>query len=155
MLAAQQAISSPLLDDVDMRGAQGVLVNITGGDDLTLLEADEATSIIFEEAGPDANIIFGAVIDPSLGEEIHVTVIATGFNAKTRAAEVRHPDNTDVLTPKFRVEAEQIHETPNVPTHQSKVPENDRLTANAPAPDPIVFKDDDLEIPAFLRQRQQ
>jgi len=155
VLAAQQAISSPLLDDVNMRGAQGVLVNITGGDDLTLLEADEATSIIFEEAGQDANIIFGVVIDPSLGEEIQVTVIATGFNAKARAAEVRHSDNTDVLTPKFRVEAEQIHETPNVPAHQSKVPEDDRPTVNAPAPDPMVFKDDDLEIPAFLRQRQQ
>ena len=155
VLAAQQAISSPLLDDVNMRGAQGVLVNITGGDDLTLLEADEATSIIFEEAGQDANIIFGVVIDPSLGEEIQVTVIATGFNAKARAAEVRHPDNTDALPPKFRVEAEQVHETPNVPTHQSKVPEDDRLTVNAPAPEPIVFKDDDLEIPAFLRQRQQ
>ena len=155
VLAAQHAISSPLLDNATISGAQGVLVNITGGADLTLMEVDEATSIIFEEAGTDANIIFGAVIDPSLGEEIHVTVIATGFNAKTRAAEVRHPDNTDVLTPKFRVEAEQIHETPNVPTHQSKVPEDDRLTVNAPAPDPIVFKDDDLEIPAFLRQRQQ
>ena len=80
VLAAQQAISSPLLDDASIKGAQGVLVNITGGDDLTLMEANEATSIIFEEAGASANIIFGAVIDPELEDEIRVTVIATGFN---------------------------------------------------------------------------
>ena len=80
VLAAQQAISSPLLDNASIKGAQGVLVNITGGDDLTLMEANEATSIIFEEAGVSANIIFGAVIDPQLKDEIRVTVIATGFN---------------------------------------------------------------------------
>ncbi|MDG1543793.1 MAG: cell division protein FtsZ, partial [archaeon] len=73
VLAAQQAISSPLLDDASISGAQGVLVNITGSADLTLLEVDAATNIIFEEAGKDANIIFGAVIDPSLGDEIRVT----------------------------------------------------------------------------------
>ena len=155
VLAAQQAISSPLLDDVNMRGAQGVLVNITGGDGLTLMEADDATSIIFEEAGQDANIIFGAVIDPSLGEEIHVTVIATGFNAKARAAEVGIQGKEQVARLNFRQESEQIHETPNVPTHQSKMTEDDRPVLDAPAPDPMVFKDDDLEIPAFLRQRQQ
>ena len=155
VLAAQEAISSPLLDDVNMRGAQGVLVNITGGDDLTLMEADEATNIIFEEAGQDANIIFGAVIDPSLGEEIHVTVIATGFNAKAIAIEVGASDGIEPPRPSFKQVAEQIHETPNVPTHQAKVSEDDRLSLDAPAPDPIVFKDDDLEIPAFLRQRQQ
>ena len=155
VLAAQQAISSPLLDDVNMRGAQGVLVNITGGDGLTLMEADDATSIIFEEAGQDANIIFGAVIDPSLGEEIHVTVIATGFNAKARAAEVGIQGKEQVARLNFRQESEQIHETPNVPTHQTKVTKDDRPVLDAPAPDPMVFKDDDLEIPAFLRQRQQ
>ncbi|HIC51639.1 MAG TPA: cell division protein FtsZ, partial [Candidatus Marinimicrobia bacterium] len=79
VLASQQAISSPLLEEVNISGAQGVLVNITGGDDLTLMEVDEATSIIFEEAGQDANIIFGAVIDPAMTDEIRVTVIATGF----------------------------------------------------------------------------
>ena len=80
VLSAQQAIASPLLDNASISGAQGILVNITGGKDLTLHEVDEATSIIFEEAGNDANIIFGAVIDPKLEEEIQVTVIATGFN---------------------------------------------------------------------------
>ena len=83
VLAAQQAISSPLLDNASVSGAQGVLVNITGGADLTLKEVDQATSIIFDEAGKDANIIFGAVIDPSLNDEIMVTVIAVSYTHLT------------------------------------------------------------------------
>ena len=94
VLAAQQAISSPLLDDASIKGAQGVLVNITGGNDLTLMEANEATSIIFEEAGPSANIIFGAVIDPNMHEEIRVTVIATGFHMPKA---VQNMKNTESL----------------------------------------------------------
>lgn len=77
--AANAAIRSPLLEDVAITGAKGVLVNITGGADLTLFDVNEATSIINEAAGEDANIIFGAVIDQNLKDEIHVTVIATGF----------------------------------------------------------------------------
>ncbi len=80
VLAAQQAISSPLLDNASISGAQGVLVNITGGPKMTLFEVDEAASIIFEEAGQDANLIFGAVIDPAMHDELQVTVIATGFS---------------------------------------------------------------------------
>lgn len=81
-IAAENAISSPLLEGVDIQGAQGVLVNITGGKSMTLLEVSEATQIIHDAAGDDANIIFGAVIDDSMHEEIMVTVIATGFNNK-------------------------------------------------------------------------
>ena len=98
VLAAQQAISSPLLDDASISGAQGVLVNITGSADLTLLEVDAATNIIFEEAGKDANIIFGAVIDPSLGDEIRVTVIATGFNQGQYVSE-KEPETEQVTAP--------------------------------------------------------
>jgi cell division protein FtsZ len=79
--AAQAAISSPLLEDVSISGARGVLVNITGGDDMTLFDVNAATSIIYQAAGNDANIIFGAVIDPTLKEEMRVTVIATGFGS--------------------------------------------------------------------------
>ena len=79
-LAAQQAISSPLLDNASIAGAQGVLVNITGGENITLHEIDEATSIILEEAGESANIIVGAVIDKNMTDDIQVTVISTGFN---------------------------------------------------------------------------
>src|SRR5690242_9191696 len=77
--AAQKAISSPLLEDVKIEGARGVLINITGGPDLTLHEVNEAATLIQEEADPEANIIFGAVIDESMGDEVRITVIATGF----------------------------------------------------------------------------
>lgn len=81
--AAQKAIASPLLENVSIAGAKGVLVNITGGENLTLYDVNEAASVIYEAAGDDANIIFGAVLDKSLKNEIKVTVIATGFsNAK-------------------------------------------------------------------------
>jgi len=78
--AAENAISSPLLEGVSIAGAQGVLVNITGGRSMTLLEVSEATQIIHDAAGDDANLIFGAVLDDSMTDEVMVTVIATGFN---------------------------------------------------------------------------
>jgi cell division protein FtsZ len=84
--AAHNAISSPLLDGVSIAGAQGVLVNITGGMDLSLVEIDEAISIITEAAGDDANVIFGSVIDEALEGKLMVTVIATGFNRRGRSA---------------------------------------------------------------------
>lgn len=77
--AAQQAISSRLLD-VTIDGAHGILFNITGGDSLTLFEVNEAASVIRETAHPDVNLIFGAVIDPAMGEEVRITVVATGFD---------------------------------------------------------------------------
>ncbi|MBA7636057.1 Cell division protein FtsZ [subsurface metagenome] len=80
ILAAQQAISSPLLQNCNIQGARGLLVNVTGDPSMTLHEVNDATSIINEEAGTDANVIFGAVIDPNLSDEFRVTVIATGFN---------------------------------------------------------------------------
>ncbi|MGK2858060.1 MAG: cell division protein FtsZ [Thermoanaerobaculia bacterium] len=81
--AAQRAISSPLLEEASIEGARGVLINITGGSDMTLFEVNEAASIIQEAADEDANIIFGAVIDPKMRDEIKVTVIATGFDNAT------------------------------------------------------------------------
>jgi cell division protein FtsZ len=83
--AAHAAISSPLLEDVSISGAQGVLVNITGGPGMTLYEIDEATEIIHEAAGEDANVILGAVIDNEMSDDIMVTVIATGFNRRPGA----------------------------------------------------------------------
>ncbi|HVR61112.1 MAG TPA: cell division protein FtsZ [Polyangia bacterium] len=80
--AAQQAISSPLLEDVSINGATGILLNITGGPDLTLAEMNEACSLIAEAADPDANIIFGSVIDAHAGDEVRITVIATGFQSR-------------------------------------------------------------------------
>ncbi len=92
--AANAAISSPLLEDIDVRGAQGVLVNITGGSDMSLHEVSEVTGIVQEAVGADANMIFGAVIDPEATTELRVTVIATGFgDATTRMADepTAHP----------------------------------------------------------------
>ncbi len=79
--AASQAVSSPLLEDVSIHGAEGVLVNITGGRDLTLHEVNEAALVVTQAAGDDANVIFGAVIDPSLDGDLLITVVATGFGA--------------------------------------------------------------------------
>ena len=81
--AARQAIASPLLGNVSIGGAKGVLINVTGGEDMTLFDVNTATSEIYEAAGEDANIIFGAVIDPSMNEKMRVTVIATGFNGNS------------------------------------------------------------------------
>ena len=91
--AANAAISSPLLDDVSIAGAQGVLVNVTGGPSMSLSEVmDEAATIIYNAAGEDANVILGTVIDEKMGEEMMVTVIATGFGKRPAATapSVRH-----------------------------------------------------------------
>jgi cell division protein FtsZ len=90
--AAETAINSPLLEDVSINGATGILVNITGGADLTLAEVNEACSLIQEAADPDANIIFGSVIDPNCGDEVRITVIATGF--QTRLATEMQPGSS-------------------------------------------------------------
>ena len=80
ILAAQQSINSPLLQNANIKGAKGLLVNITGPKDMTIHELNDASNIIYEESGEDANVILGCVIDPELSDEINVTVIATGLN---------------------------------------------------------------------------
>lgn len=96
--AARQAISSPLLEDIDIEGATGILINITAGKDITLMEVNEACSIIQEAAHEDANIIFGAVIDDTLGGQIRVTVIATGFPFEANEGDIIMPSRS-ILTP--------------------------------------------------------
>jgi cell division protein FtsZ len=80
--AAQKAVASPLLDDASIAGAKGILINFTGGSDLALHEVEEAARIVQEAAHEEANIIFGAVIDPGLRDEVRMTVIATGFTER-------------------------------------------------------------------------
>ena len=82
MTAAQKAIQSPLLEDSSVNGARGVIINVTGGPDMSLMEVNEASCIIQEAAHEDANIIFGAVVDPSIQGKVKITVIATGFDRK-------------------------------------------------------------------------
>src|SRR5689334_5273865 len=101
--AAQQAINSPLLEDVCITGATGILINITGGPDLTLFEVNEASTLIQEAAHEDANIIFGSVIDANFVDEVRITVIATGFD---RA--VAHLEDPMAHAPVERKRATQI-----------------------------------------------
>ena len=163
VLAAQQAISSPLLDDASISGAQGVLVNITGSADLTLLEVDAATNIIFEEAGKDANIIFGAVIDPSLGDEIRVTVIATGFNQGQYVSE-KEPAVEEVIAPIPQRPTQELLDQMNQPVFKQQ-DDPEEPTVEAPqqeTPKPSFKFDDtnpaiygeDLDVPAFIRRQQ-
>lgn len=158
-LAAQQAISSPLLDDVSISGAVGVLVNITGGENMALMEVDEATSIIYEEAGEDANIIFGAVIDPDMDDEIHVTVIATGFNKDRHDVSRYNREESrkngaanqgqDLEIPTFqRKQAEKSNEK-SPENHSSTRSEEDRSQTV------MHFEDDDLQVPAFIRKQMR
>ena len=86
-IAARQAISSPLLEDISIGGARGVLINVTGGEDMTLFDVNTATSLVYDEAGDEANIIFGAVIDPEMDDQMRVTVIATGIGGKQVASQ--------------------------------------------------------------------
>ncbi|MCL4321336.1 MAG: cell division protein FtsZ [Deltaproteobacteria bacterium] len=96
--AAQKAISSPLLEDISIEGARGLLINVAGGSDMTLFDVNEAAERIKSEAHPDANIIFGAVIDETLGDKMMLTVIATGFgkdvkDVKISPVQISNPPN--------------------------------------------------------------
>ena len=154
-LAAQQAISSPLLDNASIAGAQGVLVNITGGENITLHEIDEATSIILEEAGESANIIVGAVIDPNMKENIQVTVISTGFNTMNMETEINKKVEKSIPT-------RELQELENKPLHAQK--EESPVESNEEDKNRMVFDDTQespaiyekrLEVPAFLRKQQE
>ena len=161
VLAAQQAISSPLLDNASISGAQGVLVNITGGSDLAIMEVDQATNIIFEEAGQGANIIFGAVIDPDLKDEIMVTVIATGFNRKIAEDDISNRAIESHLETKQQYKT--VTEQENVPLHKQENQEeyiSEQLPIENSEPKKLfddlnpVMKENDLDVPAFIRRQQ-
>jgi cell division protein FtsZ len=148
--AAQMAISSPLLEGVSIAGAQGILINITGGKALSLTEVDEATKIIHEAAGEEANVILGTVIDENMTEEIMVTVIATGFN-KHVAATQRPARPTAKLIDHVPVGPAELQRF-DVPTFARRGVE----LPNAPLREVGVQKDridkSDTERPAFLRK---
>jgi cell division protein FtsZ len=129
--ATQQAISSPLLEEATIQGAKGVLINITGGTDLTLFEVNAASSIIRESADDDANIIFGAVIDETLTDEMKITVIATGFD-KEAAPVMSAAATTAIPAPPPRY-----------------VP---RPTDDLPRP-MMGARVDDLDVPTFIRKK--
>jgi cell division protein FtsZ len=142
--AAQEAVSSPLLDDVSIQGAQGVLINITGGMDLAIDEVHQISTIIQEEAGEEAEIIFGAVHDPELEGQIRVTVIATGFD--------------DVLRPDFGSQP-----VSTLPHRQVQQLPQAAVVGGGPAsvvplprpPERVVTRDQigELDVPTFIRRQ--
>ena len=151
-IAAEMAISSQLLD-ITIDGARGILFNVTGGSAMTLFEVNQAAAIIKETAHPDVNLIFGAVIDANMGEEIRITVIATGFD-RPGVRLVERPVERPVDRP-TRMDEQQQSAALRARTAADRV---ERPTASTPAStefQPRVLNTDDLDIPAFLRNRNQ
>jgi cell division protein FtsZ len=109
--AASQAISSPLLENISIEGATGIIINVTGGPDLTLWEVNEASTLITEAAHEDAEVIFGAVINTEMSDEIHVTVIATGFS--TEATKVAMSDQIHRMQAMAEAQLSRSTETPD------------------------------------------
>jgi len=108
MTAAQKAIASPLLEDSTVNGARGVIINVTGGPDLSLMEVNEASCIIQEAAHEDANIIFGAVVDPDLVGKVKITVIATGFDRKSSRVPATGVSQTPVDMTRYQEYAQRV-----------------------------------------------
>ncbi len=145
--AARQAISSPLLEDLSISGARGILINITGGEDLTLHEINEAATLIQEEAHEEANIIFGSVINPTLGDEVRVTVIATGLDQGEpfeKPAPEPEPRPRDVVRPLVAVPSSPLERAPaaaseNLPTNADDLPGFDEAEHPEPEPTPPIL----------------
>jgi len=160
--AAQRAISSPLLEDASIHGARGVLINITGGEDMTLHEISEAANIIQEAADPEANIIFGTVIDRQLSGAVKVTVIATGFERDdSRAFEQTTVVETPAVMPTTAPAATVVEATPEpAPVQQQGRSQFFRrdlgfdFDTNDEGFTPNFSKmKDDLDVPSFLRKQ--
>uniref|UniRef100_UPI0037850C85 cell division protein FtsZ n=1 Tax=Brevundimonas sp. TaxID=1871086 RepID=UPI0037850C85 len=150
LLAAQNAIANPLLDETSLKGAKAVLVNITGGLDMTLLEVDEAANAISAEVDGDANIIFGAAFDPALDGKIRVSVVATGMD-EVAASKIEPAGNAfDARRPAQPVRQEPIHREP---VRQETVrPEPVHAAAPTPAPEPRITAELPPVTPTFHAQ---
>ena len=164
--AAREAISSPLLE-VSISGAQGILFNVTGGPNLGLFEIDEAAEIIKEMADPEANIIFGTVIDERMGEDLQITVIATGFDSSRQATYLTAAaeegvdagvqaglDNRDFMQElaRQRTAAGDQAATEGESEARQAVAVPVSTGEAVPAGEPRATKEEDLDIPAFLRR---
>ncbi len=146
VLAAQDAISSPLLDNISVEGARGVLINITGPSDMTLLEVTEAATLIQEAAHEDANIIFGHVIDDTMGDAVAVTVIATGFGegkAEAPSLELLQSPRADRMPAVDR----------DVPTFIRRKQETTRAVRVARVAGSDLEFEDEYDVPTFLRKQ--
>jgi cell division protein FtsZ len=145
--AARQAISSPLLENISISGAKGVLINVTGGEDMTLFDVNSATSVVYQAAGAEANIIFGAVIDSSLNEQMRVTVIATGFEGHVASATVEEIKEA-VLDSKPGKVMSLFPEATAFPMRRAA---NNGNGGNGRGRIPS-FEDEDRKIPAYIRR---
>ncbi|MBM3781941.1 MAG: cell division protein FtsZ [Acidobacteria bacterium] len=168
--AATRAISSPLLEDARVDGARGVIVNVTGGHDLSLIEVNEAMSIIENAAHEDANIIFGAVVDPTLEGRVKITVIATGFDDRSAprsasttptdlsefarvARAIPVPQPREAHTPSVNINRRPAIELPRaVAVGQTFAPEAEGAADATGAADQDGTPQLDLDVPAFLRR---
>jgi cell division protein FtsZ len=163
--AAEAAIASGLLD-VTIDGARGILFNITGGSDLSLFEVNEAAAIIKESAHPEVNMIFGAQIDESMGDEVRITVIATGFEQSRVARKIDQQQAPSLpIRQQQPVQQARVPQQPQQPLRQAPIPpaQTPRPAATQPpaAPQPPAENpgqqtrvyDDDLSVPAFIRNK--
>ncbi|MGH7781234.1 MAG: cell division protein FtsZ [Candidatus Binataceae bacterium] len=156
--AAQRAISSPLLEDVSIKGARGLLINVTGGPEMSLYEVNEAASLIQEEADEDANIIFGAVVDETAGNEIRVTVIATGFGEKDLASFSKYsPSGAPITTPIMAASTRPVDPAEIRPTLAPSPAQMSGQVRQFPGGKPVrrmglIVDESSLDIPAFKRR---
>ena len=150
-LAAEMAVTSPLLDDISVEGATGVLINIVGGPDLKMKEIQEAASLVQEQAHEDANIIFGASIDDTMGENVKVTVIATGFDGQDREAALDVAASRQSLVPQTLSSSQPRASAPVARPAQeaAAVP-----SARRPVQDAFPNLEHDWDIPAFQRKQR-
>jgi cell division protein FtsZ len=176
--AAQKAISSPLLEDISIEGARGLLINITGGPNMTLSEINEATTLVQKEAHEDANIIWGMVIDEAMKEEIRVTVIATGFGKTEEKALSRFRGRTPPISISMResslresnlresslresslressLRESSLRESRDLPTFMRRVKVNERYDELklVESPDFSAEDEDRFDIPTFMRKQ--
>ena len=159
VLAAQQAICSPLLDNQSIKGAKAALVNVTGNKKMTMREVDAATKLIYEEAGHDVHLIFGCVVDENMDDELKVTVIATGFNRKPiEAIEIKK----EVEKRRFHNDTNDLMDSRNTTLFNQKnnniVQSDEEFDEESDGPT-LVFDDfdqsADLEVPAYIRKQNQ
>lgn len=168
--AAKKAISNPLLEDSSIEGAKGILINITGGIDLSLIDVQDAASIIYDSAHEGANIIFGAVINPDIEDEVRITVIATGFEEKKEKMELPKVKNWSPARETFLKGSEKVlskalvrdvTERPysNVSALQPSSKSKDLLESShkdsLEAPVEIIDYENPLDVPTFLRKVSQ
>jgi cell division protein FtsZ len=158
--ATKRAISSPLLEDASINGAQGILLNITGSTKLTLFEVHEASTIVQKAAAENANIIFGAVHDESMGDAVKVTVIATGIKSEkfsVRPASSLSPAIRTAQQTLKTVMAKKEKQAAEIPPPPAPVIIPPPVVVPAPTPVPIpaeLLPEDDLDVPAFIRRRK-